>query len=158
MLQEAFAKALGDPVNAKQATSEEMPAKGPSTPQPSSETVTDPPAETRPNAPLLPFEAIHPPVMYTSTTQSTDPTALNARASWLTGRPVFGDALLTYTKIRHTAWLVPAVVFSSDFTLDVFWEWVHGLMPEVEHVNRGTNALVTRLPTVFRWACFAWVL
>lgn len=167
-LLEAFREALGEPVNTSQHMSEEKPAEGPVTPQPGTETISDPaantksntpvvpsegtnpPADNKPNTPLLPFEAINPPAMYTSTTQSTDPTALNARASWLAGRPVFGNALLTYTKIRHCAWLVPAVVFSSDFTLELFWEWVHGLLPEVEHVNRGMNALVTRLPTVFR--------
>ena len=148
-MQEAFADALGPTVNANPASPEETPAKGPATPQPNSEK-TNPPAENKSNTPSLPFEAIHPPAMYTSTTQSTDASSLNARASWLAGRPVHGNALLTYTKIRHTAWLVPAVVFSSDFTLDVYWEWVHGLLPELEYVNKGTNALVSRLPTVYR--------
>ena len=158
MPQEAFGEALGEPVNTSQPTSEEKPAEGPVTAQPGTETISDPaannkpntpivpseetnpPADNKPNTPLLPFEAINPPAMYTSTTQSTDPTALNARASWLAGRPVFGNALLTYTKIRHCAWLVPAVVFSSDFTLELFWEWVHGLLPEVEHANREMDA------------------
>ena len=152
MPQEAFGEALGEPVNTSQPTSEEKPAEGPVTPQPGTETISDPAANNKPNTPIVPSEAINPPAMYTSTTQSTDPTALNARASWLAGRPVFGNALLTYTKIRHCAWLVPAVVFSSDFTLDLFWEWVHGLLPEVEHANREMDAGVTRVPTFFRWA------
>ena len=89
--------------------------------------------------------------MYNSTIQTSDPSSFNARASWLAGRPVHGNAFLTHSKIRHTGWLVPAVVVNSDFTESVFWQWVHGLLPEVEHVNKAANALVTRLPTEFRW-------
>ena len=137
-----FEKALGAPINAQ---STDTPTSGPPTPQPSSEGLG-----TDTHSPLLPSEAINPPVMYSSTTQTSDPTSFNARASWLAGKAVHGSAFLTYTKIRHTGWLVPAVVFSSDFTLDVFWQWVHGLLPEVEYVTRSSSALVSRLPTVYR--------
>ena len=76
--------------------------------------------------------------------------AINARASWLAGRPVHGDVLLSYTKIRHTRWLVPAVVASSDFTEEVYWQWLHGLLPEVDHVDRGAHSLISRLPKIYR--------
>ena len=89
--------------------------------------------------------------MYSSTTESSDPSHFNARASWLADKPVYGSAFLTYTKIRHTGWLVPAVVFNSDFTLDLFWQWVHGLLPGVEYANKAGSAFISRLPTVFRW-------
>ena len=147
-LQMAFEKTFGPPINASPIESSQGPAKGPATPQPSKEGSPTPNNDT--NTPL-PSEALHPPAMYTSTTHITDPSSLNARASWLAGKPVHGNAFLTHTKIRHNGWLVPAVVVNSDFTLDVFWQWVHGLLPEVEHVNRAANALVSRLPTVFRW-------
>ena len=89
--------------------------------------------------------------MYSSTTERSDPSSFNARASWLADKPVLGNVFLTHTKIRHTGWLVPAVVFNSDFTLDLFWQWVHGLLPEVEYANKAGSALVNILPTVFRW-------
>ncbi|KAL3161025.1 hypothetical protein ABBQ38_009409 [Trebouxia sp. C0009 RCD-2024] len=135
-----FEKALGPPNNPSAS-----PTKGPPTPQAVVEGLT-----TDASAPMLPSESLSPPVMYSSTNQISEPSIFNARASWLVGKPVHGNAYLTYTKIRHTGWLVPAVVFNSDFTLGVFWQWVHGLLPEVEYVNRAGSALVSRLPCVFR--------
>lgn len=139
--QKEFEKALGPPNNPSAS-----PTKGPPTPQAVVEGLT-----TDASAPMLPSESLSPPVMYSSTNQISEPSIFNARASWLVGKPVHGNAYLTYTKIRHTGWLVPAVVFNSDFTLGVFWQWVHGLLPEVEYVNRAGSALVSRLPCVFRW-------
>ena len=142
-VQTEFEKALGPPNNPSAS-----PTKGPPTPQAITEGLT-----TDVTAPMLPSESLNPPVMYSSTTQISEPSTFNARASWLVGKPVHGNAYLTYTKIRHTGWLVPAVVFNSDFTLRLFWQWVHGLLPEVEYVNRAGSALVSRLPCVFRWVC-----
>lgn len=142
-MQTEFEKALGPPNNPSAS-----PTKGPPTPQAVAEGLT-----TDVSAMMLPSETLSPPVMYTSTAQTSEPSSFNARASWLVGKPVHGNAYLTYTKIRHTGWLVPAVVFNSDFTLRVFWQWVHGLLPEVEYVNRAGSALVSRLPCVFRWVC-----
>lgn len=145
-LQAEFEKVFGPPIHGH-SVSTESPAKGPSTPQPSAEAIC-----SNANTPLLPTDTLNPPTMYSSTTDTTDPSTFNARASWLAGKAVHGNAFLSYTKIRHTGWLVPAVVFNSDFTLEVFWPWVHGLLPEVEYVNKASSALVSRLPTVFRWA------
>lgn len=139
-MQAEFEKALGPPTNPSPS-----PTKGPSTPQAITEVLS-----TDVHASMLPTESLNPPVMYSSTTQISDPSNFNPRASWLAGKPVHGNAFLTYTKIRHTGWLVPAVVFNSDFTLEVFWQWMHGLLPEVEYVNRAGSALVSRLPSVFR--------
>ncbi|KAL3162894.1 hypothetical protein ABBQ32_009341 [Trebouxia sp. C0010 RCD-2024] len=135
-----FEKALGPPNSPSRS-----PTKGPPTPQAVAEGLA-----TDSSATMLPSESLNPPVMYSSTTQISEPSTFNARASWLVGKPVHGNAYLTYTKIRHTGWLVPAVVFNSDFTLRVFWQWVHGLLPEVEYVNRAGSALVSRQPCVFR--------
>ena len=153
-MQEAFESALGTPINAQHADTPEGPAKGPPTPQPGQKASPDSTLNSDANTPVLPSEALNPPVMYSSTTQTATASSLNARASWLAGKPVHGDAFLTHTKIRHNGWLVPAVVVNADFTLDVFWQWVHGLLPEVEHVNRAANALVSRLPAVSRWVYF----
>lgn len=138
--QAEFQKAFGPPSNPSPS-----PTKGPPTPQAATEVLS-----TDVNATMLPSESLQPPVMYSSTTQTSDPSSFNPRASWLAGKPVHGSAFLTYTKIRHNGWLVPSVVFSSDFTLEVFWHWVHGLLPEVEYVSRAGSALVSRLPRVFR--------
>ena len=140
-MQAEFEKALGPPVNPSTS-----PTKGPPTPQATAEVLS-----TDVNATMLPTESLNPPVMYSSTTQISDQSSFNPRASWLAGKPVHGDAFLTYTKVRHNGWLVPAVVFDSDFTLEVFWQWAHGLLPEVEFVNRASSALISRLPSVFRW-------
>lgn len=142
-MQKEFEKALGPPNSPSRS-----PTKGPPTPQAVAEGLA-----TDSSATMLPSESLNPPVMYSSTTQISEPSTFNARASWLVGKPVHGNAYLTYTKIRHTGWLVPAVVFNSDFTLRVFWQWVHGLLPEVEYVNRAGSALVSRQPCVFRWVC-----
>ncbi|KAA6429242.1 MAG: hypothetical protein FRX49_00638 [Trebouxia sp. A1-2] len=150
LLLEAFESALGPPSNAQHAEPPAGPAKGPPTPQPGQKASPDSTLNSDANTIVLPSEALSPPVMYSSTTQTSTASSLNARASWLAGKAVHGDAFLTYTKIRHNGWLVPAVVVNSDFTLDVFWQWVHGLLPEVEHVNRAANALVSRLPAIFR--------
>ncbi|KAL0050416.1 hypothetical protein WJX82_010839 [Trebouxia sp. C0006] len=150
LLLEAFESALGPPINAQHADSPAGPTEGPPTPQPGQKASPDSTLNSDANTPVLPSEALHPPVMYSSTTQTSTASSLNARASWLAGRPVHGDAFLTHSKIRHNGWLVPAVVVNADFTLKVFWQWVHGLLPEVEHVNRAANALVSRLPAIFR--------
>lgn len=147
-LQEAIEKLLGPPNNAHSTATATVPAKGPRTPEVGKESGPDPPA-TSPD-PSLPFEAIQPPVMYSKTHRALSNAAFNARASWLAGRPVCGDVMLSYTKIRHTSWVVPAVFVSSDFTEEVFWQWVHGLLPEVDHVNRAGSSLVSRLPQIFR--------
>ena len=139
--QAEFEKALGPPINPLPS-----PTKAPPTPEVTTEVLS-----TDASATMHPLESLNPPVMYSSMTQISDPSSFNGRASWLAGKPVHGNAYLTYTKIRHTGWLVPAVVFNSDFTLEVFWQWVHGLLPEVEYVNRAGSALVSRLPSVFRW-------
>ena len=157
-MQEAFESALGPPINAQHADSPEGPAKGPPTPQPGQKASPDSTLNSDANTLVLPSEALNPPVMYSSTTQTSTASSLNARASWLAGKAVHGDAFLTHTKIRHNGWLVPAVVVNADFTLDVFWQWVHGLLPEVEHVNRAADALVSRLPAIFRWVCLWLVL
>ena len=150
VVQEAIEKVLGPPAAAHSSKTATVQAKGPTTPEAGKESLSTP--QTPGPDPSLPFEAIQPPVMYTPTPHATAGAEVNARASWLAGKPVHGDAMLSYTKIRHTRWLVPAVVVSSDFTEEVFWQWVHGLLPEVEHVNKAGNSLVTRLPQIFRWA------
>ena len=152
-LQEAFERALGPCVTTSHTNATPGPANCPTAPQSSQEGLQHAAPNNDPNTPLLPFEALNPPAMYSNTTEISDPSSFNARASWLAGKPVHGNAFLTHSKIRHTGWLVPAVVVNSDFTLDVFWQWVHGLLPEVEHVNRAANALISRLPSVFRWVC-----
>ena len=147
-MQEAIEKLLGPPRSAYSSATATAPAKGPRTPEVGNEGGPGPQG-TNPG-PSLPFEAIQPPVMYSKSHQASTNAAFNVRASWLAGRPVHGDVMLSYTKIRHTSWLVPAVFVSSDFTDEVFWQWVHGLLPEVDHVNRAGSSLVSRLPQSFR--------
>lgn len=148
-LQEAIEKFLGPPPVRSSGTTQAQ-IKAPTTPEAAAETLQSPRTHS---SSALPSEAIQPPVMYTKTSQNTPKAAINARASWLAGRLVHRDAILSYTKIRHTAWLVPAVVVSSEFTEEVFWQWLHGLLPEVEYANRAGNASVSRLPHIYRQAC-----
>ena len=86
------------------------------------------------------------PVMYSGPVGSQ---SLNQRASWLMGRQVHGDALVSYCRLRPCEWRTPSVKWAS-FPLPLFWAWAGAGMPGPEYAHKCNMPLIANLPHTYR--------
>ena len=86
------------------------------------------------------------PVMYSGPVGSR---SLNQRASWLMGRQVHGDALVSYCRLRPCEWRTPSVKWAS-FPLPLFWAWAGAGMPGPEYAHKCNMPLIATLPHTYR--------
>ena len=79
------------------------------------------------------------------------PSPLNLRASWLAGRPVRGDAVLSAVRLRPNEWGTPAVKYGS-FSTTEYALWAAATLPAGQHGARVGMPLLACLPQLYTCA------